>query len=185
MDSPSSSRDETTVPMIVMPMDLGDDDEPMVPEATDPPRGFHSLPLQRPPQTSDIPAAPKRSWNLLRNPTMKRVLSIAVRRPAMSARQRHQVETARVAAVLSSVQTRARQPELYTVEDDYESVEEPAAAHAAPRTVQESKELLDRLERMRKFKSHDYEPPVRIRPPEFEFKQPESDTSIFSTKQNP
>lgn len=82
-----------------------------------------------------------------------------------SGRESKAVETARVAAMLASVRTpcvRNQQPELYTVPEGEESDEEPAAAHAAPRTVQESKELLDRVERMRKFKSHDYEPPVRF-----------------------
>lgn len=95
------------------------------------------------------------------NPNLRR-LSVRLRDNRLPGGQRHVVETARVAAMLRSISSSTRQPELYTVPEGDESDDEPAAAHAAPRTIQQSKELLDRVDRMRKFHSHDYEPPVRV-----------------------
>lgn len=92
-----------------------------------------------------------------------RKLSMRLRDGDLPRDHRHAVETARVAAMLRSVPSNVMQPELYIVPEGDESDDEPVAAHAAPRTIQQSKELLDRVERMRKFHSHDYEPPVRFR----------------------
>ena len=113
-------------------------------------------------QTAEVSSIekPRERFGVSANCSLRR-LSVRLRDSSLLGSHRHVVETARVAAMLRSLSSSARQPELYTVPEGDESDDEPAAAHAAPRTIQQSKELLDRVERMRKFHSHDYEPPVR------------------------
>jgi hypothetical protein len=123
-----------------------------------------NVPMDQSPRVDDQPSSsrpvPVRGREGFRFNTNLRRLSMKWRGDELPGLQKHAVETARVAAMLRSAPADSLQPELYTVPEGEESDDEIAAAHAAPRTIQASKELLDRVERMRKFHSHDYEPPV-------------------------